>query len=100
MLSPERTGDVRYSFTLFERGEQGFRVRVQTDNTNQPFDINEGSKLELGSTAKLRVLTTYLEVIAELHERYAKSDVATLRKAEAVDPLTRWALAYLIQHED
>ncbi|WP_417775810.1 transglycosylase domain-containing protein [Stutzerimonas xanthomarina] len=100
MLSPERTGDVRYSFTLFERGEQGFRVRVQTDNTNQPFDINEGSKLELGSTAKLRVLTTYLEVIAELHERYAKSDVATLRKAEAVDPLTRWALGYLIQNED
>ncbi|MBU0948468.1 MULTISPECIES: transglycosylase domain-containing protein [Pseudomonadaceae] len=100
MLSPERTGDVRYSFTLFERGEQGFRVRVQTDNTNQPFDINEGSKLELGSTAKLRVLTTYLEVIAELHERYATSDVATLRKAEALDPLTRWALAYLIQHED
>jgi len=100
MLSPERTGDVRYSFTLFERGEQGFRVRVQTDNTNQPFDINEGSKLELGSTAKLRVLTTYLEVIAELHERYARSDVATLRKAEAVDPLTRWALAYLIQHDD
>ncbi len=100
MLSPERTGDVRYSFTLFERGEQGFRVRVQTDNTNQPFDINEGSKLELGSTAKLRVLTTYLEVIAELHERYAMSDVATLRKAEALDPLTRWALAYLIQHQD
>ncbi|WP_417779797.1 transglycosylase domain-containing protein [Stutzerimonas xanthomarina] len=100
MLSPERTGDVRYSFTLFERGEQGFRVRVQTDNTNQPFDINEGSKLELGSTAKLRVLTTYLEVIAEVHERYAKNDVATLRKAEAVDPLTRWALGYLIQNED
>jgi hypothetical protein len=35
-------------------------VRVQTDSTDQPFDINEGSKLELGSTAKLRVLTTYL----------------------------------------
>ena len=67
MLSPEKTAAVRYSFTLFERGEEGFQVRVQTDNTNQPFDINEGSKLELGSTAKLRVLTTYLEVIAELH---------------------------------
>lgn len=100
MLSPERTADVRYSFTLFERGEQGFRVRVQTDNTNQPFDINEGSKLELGSTAKLRVLTTYLEVIAELHDRYAQSSVGELRKAEAVDPLTRWALGYLIQNED
>ncbi|WP_415845350.1 transglycosylase domain-containing protein [Stutzerimonas zhaodongensis] len=100
MLSPERTADVRYSFTLFERGEQGFRVRVQTDNTNQPFDINEGSKLELGSTAKLRVLTTYLEVIAELHDRYAQSSVGELRKAEAVDPLTRWALGYLILNED
>ncbi len=100
MLSPERTADVRYSFTLFERGEQGFRVRVQTDNTNQPFDINEGSKLELGSTAKLRVLTTYLEVIAELHDRYAQSEISELRKAEAVDPLTRWAVGYLIQNED
>ncbi len=100
MLSPERTADVRYSFTLFERGEQGFRVRVQTDNTDQPFDINEGSKLELGSTAKLRVLTTYLEIIAELHDRYAQSDVPSLRKAEVNDPLTRWALAYLIEHRD
>lgn len=100
MLSPERTADVRYSFTLFERGEQGFRVRVQTDNTNQPFDINEGSKLELGSTAKLRVLTTYLEVIAELHDRYAQSEISELRKAEAVDPLTRWAVGYLIENKD
>lgn len=100
MLSPERTADVRYSFTLFERGEQGFRVRVQTDNTNQPFDINEGSKLELGSTAKLRVLTNYLEVIAELHDRYAQSEISELRKAEAVDPLTRWAVGYLIEHKD
>ena len=76
MLSPEKTADVRYSFTLFERGDEGFRVRVQTDNTHQPFDINEGSKLELGSTAKLRVLTTYLEVIAELHQRTAQDRCA------------------------
>ena len=97
MLSPERTADVRYSFTLFERGEQGFRVRVQTDNTNQPFDINEGSKLELGSTAKLRVLTTYLEIIAELYERHARLSRDELRQVEAHDPLTRWALGYLIR---
>jgi beta-lactamase class A len=43
-------------------------VRVQTDTSDQALDINEGSKLELGSTAKLRVLTTYLEIVAELHE--------------------------------
>ncbi len=71
LLSPEKTAEVRYSFTLFERSPNGSRVRVQTDNTDQPFDINEGSKLELGSTAKLRVLATYLEMIAELHQRHA-----------------------------
>ena len=46
----------------------GHQVRVQTDTTGLPFDLNSGSKLELGSTPKLRVLTTYLEIIAELHE--------------------------------
>ena len=61
---------VLYSFTLYERGENANLVRVQTDNFNQPFDLNEGAKLELGSTAKLRALATYLDVIAALHERY------------------------------
>src|SRR5690606_3453014 len=70
LLSADNTGQVRYSFTLFERSPHGNLVRVQTDNTGQPFDINEDSKLELGSTAKLRVLVTYLEVIAEIHARY------------------------------
>src|SRR5471030_934697 len=70
LLTPQSTPQVRYSFTLFELTPDGARVRVQTDNTDQPFDINEGSKLELGSTAKLRVLTTYLQIITELHDRY------------------------------
>ncbi|HSC83808.1 MAG TPA: biosynthetic peptidoglycan transglycosylase, partial [Pseudomonas sp.] len=98
LLSPEKTAEVRYSFTLFERTPDGARVRVQTDSTDQPFDINEGSKLELGSTAKLRVLTTYLQVIAELHQRYAGQDVAALHTIEVAeqDHLTRWALDYLI----
>ncbi len=52
---------------MFERTAKGNMVRVQTDTTQLPFDINEGSKLELGSTAKLRTLATYLEIIAELH---------------------------------
>lgn len=40
LLSPEKTGDVKYSFTLFEKTPEGVKVRVQTDNTDQPFDIN------------------------------------------------------------
>ncbi|TFH87305.1 penicillin-binding protein [Billgrantia azerbaijanica] len=102
LLSPETTGAVRYSFTLFERGEKGFRVRVQTDNTDQPFDLNEGSKLELGSTAKLRVLATYLEVIAELHGRHAGKPAEALREVpvDRRDALSRWVLDTLSAEPD
>ena len=98
LLSPEKTAEVRYSFTLFERTANGSRVRVQTDSTDQPFDINEGSKLELGSTAKLRVLATYLEIIAELHARHAGQSAAELRTVAAEDNLSRWAVDYLRSH--
>ena len=102
LLTPASTAQVRYSFTLFERTPDGSRVRVQTDSTDQPFDINEGSKLELGSTAKLRVLTTYLEIMAELHGRYANLSNTQLRKVpiEEPDRLTRWAVDYLLQNKD
>lgn len=102
LLSPEKTAAVRYAFTLFERGEQGVYIRVQTDNTLQPFDINAGSKLELGSTAKLRVMATYLEIIAELHQQYAGSSPDILREAKpaAKDMLSRWAITYLQRNTD
>ncbi|MBF8224273.1 transglycosylase domain-containing protein [Halomonas sp. 328] len=98
LLSAERTADVTYSFTLFERSEAGFLVRVQTDNTGQPFDLNESSKLELGSTAKLRVLTTYLEILAELHEQYRHREAAELRDipVDRQDVLTRWVIDRLL----
>ena len=102
LLSPKRTEEVLYSFTLLERTPHGNLVRVQTDNTDQPFDLNEGSKLELGSTAKLRVLVTYLEVIAEIHERYAGQPKAALREAlaERQDNLTKWVLQYQLRAKD
>lgn len=102
MLDADTLGAVRYSFNLVERTAGGNRVRVQTDTTDQPLDINEGSKLELGSTAKLRVLTTYLEIIAELHARYAALDAAELREVEMSrrDSLSRWAVDYLRRTDD
>ena len=100
LLTPTSTAQVRYSFTLFELTPDGARARVQTDSTDQPFDINEGSKLELGSTAKLRVMTTYLQIVSELHERYGAQSSTQLSKVPITDqdPLTRWALSYLIQN--
>ncbi|MBP5074351.1 penicillin-binding protein [Pseudomonas chlororaphis] len=102
LLTPTSTTQVRYSFTLLELTPDGSRVRVQTDSTDQPFDINEGSKLELGSTAKLRVLTTYLQIIAELYEQYGAETPAVLKKVEIAeqDRLSRWAVDYLIQNSD
>ena len=102
MLVPASLGAVRYSFTLVERTPGGNRVRVQTDTTDQPLDINEGSKLELGSTAKLRVLSTYLEIVAEVHARLAVLDVPALRRVEVArqDRLTRWAIDHLATTSD
>lgn len=102
LLTPTSTTQVRYSFTLFELTPDGSRVRVQTDSTDQPFDINEGSKLELGSTAKLRVLTTYLQIIAELHDKHAGKTPAELKKfvVNDQDRLSRWALDYLMRNSD
>ncbi|MBS0545785.1 MAG: penicillin-binding protein [Proteobacteria bacterium] len=102
MLTPDRIDGVRYSFNLVERTPGGNRVRVQTDTSDQLFDINESSKLELGSTAKLRVLATYLEIVAELHGRFAGQSAADLRRVEVAqrDNISRWAIDYLAHAAD
>jgi membrane peptidoglycan carboxypeptidase len=90
---------VIYSFVLYERGKDTNHVRIQADNLDQPLDINEGAKLDLGSTAKLRTLITYLEIIQELHGRYAhlprKQLLAVAEDAD--DGLTRWAASTLAE---
>ncbi len=85
-----------YSFTLYESTPQGNVLRVQADSYDQPLNINEQVKLDLGSTAKLRTLVTYLEVFAELHTRFHNLSTQELtRHAEsAQDSLTRWAANY------
>ena len=80
------------SLTLYERGDGVNYLRVQADNLEQPFDMNRGAKLDLGSTAKLRTLITYLEIVAELYQRFAEHPASDLKveAAAAADPLTRW----------
>ena len=60
---------VIYSVTLYERGQGGNLLRIQTDNYNQPLDINQGTRLQLGSTAKLRTLINYLQISRSLARR-------------------------------
>ncbi len=91
-----------YSFTLHENTENGALVRVQADNLNQPFDINKGAKLDMGSSAKLRTLITYLHLVSELHEQYSGLSAANLRKIKVSekDLLMHWAVNYLANASD
>ncbi len=88
---------VIYAVVVRERTQNGNVVRVQVDNFDSPFNVNEGSKLELGSTAKLRTLISYLEIVEQLYLRNAGRPAVNLR-AEPVgagDWITAWTLAYL-----
>jgi membrane peptidoglycan carboxypeptidase len=93
------TSKIVFSFTLFERGEGANLLRVQTDNIDQPFDLNDGARLDLGSTAKFRTLVTYLELVAELHAQWSTLSPETLSAVPVhpKDPLARWARDYLQQ---
>lgn len=93
---------VVYSFTLYEHGPEGNLLRVQTDNYDQPLDINEGVKLDLGSTAKLRTLVHYLEIISDLYKHYAPMSLDELRaqKPDPRDNITRWLIDFLLTTPD
>jgi membrane peptidoglycan carboxypeptidase len=103
LLSPDN--DLKkpiYSFTLYQLTERGALLRVQADNLNQPFDINRGAKLDMGSSAKLRTLITYLDVIAELHAQYAglnDKQLAAVKPSDK-DVLTQWIVGHLRRAED
>ncbi|MDE1148474.1 MAG: transglycosylase domain-containing protein [Azospirillaceae bacterium] len=93
LLSGADPSKVVYSVTLYERAPHANLVRVQVDTLDQPLDLNEGARLDLGSTAKLRTLISYLEIIEKLYRDYHQRDRAALLaiSAAADDNLTRWA---------
>ncbi|MCA1925913.1 MAG: transglycosylase domain-containing protein, partial [Thiobacillus sp.] len=98
LLQPGNPLDkVIYSFTLYEKTPRGNLLRIQADNLNQPFDLNSQARLDLGSTAKLRTLVTYLEIIARLHAEYRSLDAKTLaQKAQPRrDVLAQWVAGML-----
>ena len=103
LLQPENPlSHVIYSFTLYEKTPLGNQLRIQADNLNQPFDINSQARLDLGSTAKLRTLVTYLEIIARLHAEYrALDDAALNQKAQPQrDVLSQWVAARLLANRN
>ena len=99
LLQPSNPIDeVIYSFTLYEKTPRGNELRIQADNLNQPFDINSQTRLDLGSTAKLRTLVTYLEIIARLHSEYRTFEPKRLTQLAQPqrNVLSQWVAATLL----
>jgi membrane peptidoglycan carboxypeptidase len=86
-----------YSLMLFERGATGNLLRIQTDNYDQALDINEGIRIDLGSTAKLRTMVHYLELIADIHKQYQhySADQLSQITLHPRDYLTQWVFEQL-----
>ncbi len=82
-----------YGMMLYENTPAGNLLRVTTDTLNAPFNINTGMKMQLGSTAKMRTLANYLDIVALLYTQFSGLDSETLAGSirTARDPITRWA---------
>jgi membrane peptidoglycan carboxypeptidase len=101
LLSRGDPSRVVYGMMLFEKTLQGNLLRVMTDNLNAPFNINTGMKMQLGSTAKLRTLVNYLDIVASLYDQFSIMDARELKQqlALARDPITRWAIKVMSRNE-
>ncbi len=100
LLSRSDIQNINYSYLLYERTPLGNALRIQIDNQDVPFDMNAGMKLELGSTAKLRTLAHYLEIVSILFDTLSplnKFHLRTKYKA-AKDPITKWIVKILIRN--
>jgi membrane peptidoglycan carboxypeptidase len=97
LLGDGDPSNVSWSVVLYERGKNHNLIRIHADSMDQPFDLNSGAKLILGSTAKLRTLSTYLGIIDGQYRELSGLSVPALRQLAVTsdDPLRRWAADYL-----
>lgn len=102
LLAKGNPAEVIYSFTLRERVGNMNLLRVQADNVDGPFNVSEGGKLELGSTAKLRTLTHYLEMVEVLFREFGRlpREQLAVIKLHPQDRLSQWARDWILQAKD
>ena len=88
-----------YSLMLFEKSKAGNLLRIQTDNFDQPLDINEGIRIDLGSTSKFRTMVHYLELVTEVYQQHKGFSSQALSQIEIhpKDDLTHWVIGQLIK---
>lgn len=91
------------SLSLYEQTPAGNMLMVQTNNYNGSFNIDEQMKLDMGSSAKLRVLVNYLDIIDKLHEKYYNllpSELKRISAEPSLDPLSKWTANFLSTASD
>jgi len=96
ILNTGDPGKVIYGISLFESRPEGNFLRVQSDTLNRPLNISTGIKLELGSTAKLRTLATYLMAIDHLDDYFSTHDPSA--RKPLLDTLSKWVAEYRLLH--
>ncbi len=103
LLRPEAAPKVTWAITINERLPDGRVVtRISTDTFKGSLDLNKGGRQNYGSTSKMRMATTFLEVIAELHDKHAGKTPEELQALQVHprDKLSRWAINYLSNDEN
>lgn len=102
MLDHGDPKEMIYSFILYEKTPSGNALRVQADNLDKPLNINEGVKLDMGSTAKLRTLSHYLQIVSETYGQLSIRDRSTLKNDPLLDrdPITRWIVDQMTANPD
>lgn len=102
LLAKGNPAEVIYSVNLREIiGNKSF-LRVQSDNIDGPFNVNDGTKLELGSTAKFRTIVSYLQIIEIIWRKHFDAEAGKLRPDVVMqnDRLTQWTVSYIKTAED
>lgn len=102
LLDKGDPSEVVYSFTLYEQTEHANKLRIQADTFDGPFNVNEGVKLNLGSTAKLRTTASYLQIVADLWESHTDRPAEELESMEVDrrDRITRWVRDFALEHPE
>lgn len=102
LLAKGNPANLIYSFNLREVSGNKSYLRVQSDNIDGPFNVNDGTKLELGSTAKFRTIVSYLQVIEIIWRKHFDAVSGTMRPdvVQQNDRLTQWTIGYLKTAED
>lgn len=98
LLDEKNASKIIWSVLITENMPDGREyVRVSTDTHEGALDMNQGGRLSYGSTSKLRMAATYLDIMARLHTEYKDKTPAELKALNIArkDKLSQWAASYM-----